>query len=628
MQNEMGAKTARKIKRSTALAVLLILLFLSSSVNAITIKQEIYASREEPFSFKFSVYEVGEIRAELMDFDSIFEEQAIVLELPNGEVEEVRRGIEGLPLLLVHEVSEDDISSGSDWKISVITDFGDGNGTIKISYPAEATIPTVSESSPTGEDVLATEKITVEFSEPMDKESAENGFFIDPDISGEFEWEGNTMIFVPYPELNYGTRYLVRIEDASDLEGDKMEGYEWVFWTENVESMSPMAVIYLYPSEIKKGESVLFSGEGSSAQDGDIVSYNWDFGDGYTETGMSMEHTFYGEGYYTITLTVTDDDGLSDTARVIVTVVPFLNIPPTAHINISPNPANSSDIVFFEGYGQDEDGDVVECLLTSPDGRAFSVTGDSIYFEECNVLPGFYSFLVMDDDGLWSEAVNSELVINSSSFPPLPPSFYALAAILLASVIYLAAMRIRGGRRSGRKVPPILGTIGISSDPEGSKIYMDNSSSGISPIKLQNISLGNHTIKFRKFGYHDCEKVVDIKFNQENTVYCELSRLSGMELAIFADRNQIPADGKSKTQITIGIEDKNGIPIPVPEDIAITLDTDMGEIESPVTIAAGQVSTTSVLISSTSSGTATVKAEIDERFKVSIPIQFSAVQGA
>lgn len=625
MQNEMGAKTARKIKRPTALAVLLILLFLLSNVDAITIEQDIHVSREVPYSFKFSVYEVGEIHAELVDFDSIFDEQALVLELPSGEMEEVRRGVEGLPLLLDHAVSADDISYGTDWKISVSTTFGDGNGTVKISYPGEITIPTVTESSPTGEDVLVAEKITVEFSEPMDKELAENAFVIDPDISGEFDWEGDTMIFVPYPELDYGTRYLVGVEEAVDLAGDKMEGHEWVFWTEDVESVPPTAVLYLYPSEIKKGESVLFSGEGSSDKDGDIISYDWDFGDGYFETGMSLEHTFYGEGYHTIVLTVTDNDGLSDTARVIVTVVPFLDIPPTAHFNICPNPANASDIVLFEGYGDDEDGAVVECLLTSPDGRAFSVTGDSIYFEECNILPGLYSFLVMDDDGLWSEEAKLELVINSSPLPPLPPSFYALAAILLASVIYLAAMRIRGGKKSARKVPPILGSISVSSRPEGSTIFIDNSSGGISPITLQNISLGAHTIKFRKFGYHDCEKAVDIKFDQKNTVYCELARLQGIELAIFADRYEIPADGKSKTEITIRIVDKNGISIPVPEDVTITLDVDMGVIVSPARITAGETSSTSVLISSTSSGTATIKAEIDEKFKVSIPIQFSAL---
>ncbi len=40
--------------------------------------------------------------------------------------------------------------------------------------------------------------------------------------------------------------------------------------------------------------------------DGWIVSEDWDFGDGETDTGSVVEHTFISEGIYTVTLTVTD----------------------------------------------------------------------------------------------------------------------------------------------------------------------------------------------------------------------------------------------------------------------------------------------------------------------------------
>jgi PKD repeat protein len=51
----------------------------------------------------------------------------------------------------------------------------------------------------------------------------------------------------------------------------------------------------------------------SSDVDGIIVSYAWDFGDGGTATGMIVVHTYALEGTYTITLTVTDNFGLTDT---------------------------------------------------------------------------------------------------------------------------------------------------------------------------------------------------------------------------------------------------------------------------------------------------------------------------
>ncbi len=46
--------------------------------------------------------------------------------------------------------------------------------------------------------------------------------------------------------------------------------------------------------------------------DGTITSYAWDFGDGTTGTGQAVNHTYTNAGVYTVTLTVTDDMGLTD----------------------------------------------------------------------------------------------------------------------------------------------------------------------------------------------------------------------------------------------------------------------------------------------------------------------------
>lgn len=49
-----------------------------------------------------------------------------------------------------------------------------------------------------------------------------------------------------------------------------------------------------------------------------IVSYQWDFGDGGSDTGATASHTFTELGAFTTTLTVTDNSGDSDTATILI----------------------------------------------------------------------------------------------------------------------------------------------------------------------------------------------------------------------------------------------------------------------------------------------------------------------
>ena len=60
------------------------------------------------------------------------------------------------------------------------------------------------------------------------------------------------------------------------------------------------------------GERLSFDTSGSSDQDGSIVSHAWDFGDGCTEEGSRVHHTFEEAGTYSVCVTVTDDDGATD----------------------------------------------------------------------------------------------------------------------------------------------------------------------------------------------------------------------------------------------------------------------------------------------------------------------------
>lgn len=67
-------------------------------------------------------------------------------------------------------------------------------------------------------------------------------------------------------------------------------------------------------------QPISFNGSNSSDLDGQIVSYEWNFGDDNVATGAMPLHTYAAAGTYTVTLTVTDNEQLTDTTTTTAVV--------------------------------------------------------------------------------------------------------------------------------------------------------------------------------------------------------------------------------------------------------------------------------------------------------------------
>ncbi|MFW6121389.1 MAG: PKD domain-containing protein [Petrotogales bacterium] len=86
-----------------------------------------------------------------------------------------------------------------------------------------------------------------------------------------------------------------------------------------LEDEIPVADIAV-PSNLSTNKTIVFNASGSFDEDGIIVSYQWDFGDGENGSGITPSHVYENPGEYTVTLLVIDNNGNTYSKSMIITV--------------------------------------------------------------------------------------------------------------------------------------------------------------------------------------------------------------------------------------------------------------------------------------------------------------------
>ncbi|WP_299257259.1 PKD domain-containing protein [uncultured Aquimarina sp.] len=89
---------------------------------------------------------------------------------------------------------------------------------------------------------------------------------------------------------------------------------------------NPIANIIVDVSSGSTPLEVTFDGSGSTDPSNNVLSYSWDFGDGITETGQIVVHTFDSVGFYTVTLEVDNGQGGIDSGTIVIQVQEILPV--------------------------------------------------------------------------------------------------------------------------------------------------------------------------------------------------------------------------------------------------------------------------------------------------------------
>jgi hypothetical protein len=167
--------------------------------------------------------------------------------------------------------------------------------TSQFTSGTDPTQPTVIEKTPEGSDVSTGSVISIRFSKTMNETATQNAFSISPAVSGRFEWEGNTLKFIPDDLLELDTQYTVILDSsAKDLDGNNIPGLSWQFTTKSDEDITLPTVLDYSPegSEVSVNTEIsiifsvfmedkdtknAFSIESNDPNDDDIVGvFQWD----------------------------------------------------------------------------------------------------------------------------------------------------------------------------------------------------------------------------------------------------------------------------------------------------------------------------------------------------------------
>ena len=186
------------------------------------------------------------------------------------------------------------------------------------------------------------------------------------------------------PTMNYETTYYWKIV-AWDNHDVSTPGHIWSFTTEPAgssgnggngggtyppENLPPVAnASASEPYRSFVNTEILFNGTSSYDPDdnGYITLWEWNFGDGTNGSGEITIHIYSEIGIYTVILTVTDDDGATDTDTFEMEIVKANNPPTKPDVQGDVIGSRNTECTYI-AVSTDEDNDTIKYIFNWDDG--------------------------------------------------------------------------------------------------------------------------------------------------------------------------------------------------------------------------------------------------------------------
>jgi large repetitive protein len=190
---------------------------------------------------------------------------------------------------------------------------------------------------------------------------------------------------------------------------------------------------------LNKDYEVVFDAAKSIDDDGDTLSYAWDFGDGESGTGKKLTHVYKTGGSYIAKLTVDDGRGSAcSSSEETISVV--LNKQPVAVAGPDQSACPAQEVIFDGTGSSDADNDALTYAWDFGDGTTAQGSQVRHSFEK----PGKYRVVLSIDDGRQSSCSAAASSLNVFVNTPPKAALEKVPAVCVGSNVKFDASRTGG----------------------------------------------------------------------------------------------------------------------------------------------------------------------------------------